>query len=216
MSLTLVIGNKNYSSWSLRPWLALAHHNIPFQEIVINLYADDTKPRILEHSPAGKVPILKDGKTIIWDSLAILEYLADKFPELNLWPKDPVARAHARSISAEMHSGFQNLRQATPMNLKRLSRPIDLTDAAKADVARIETIWNGCRERYGKKGHFLFGEFSAADCMYAPVATRIRTYEVPIDLIASAYVDTIYALPAFERWRDAALKELWTSHYDSL
>ncbi len=166
--------------------------------------------------PAGKVPILKDGGTLIWDSLAILEYLADKFPDLNLWPKDPAARAHARSISAEMHSGFQGLRQATPMNLKRVPRPIELSDAAKADVARIEAIWNDCRERYAKKGHFLFGEFSAADCMYAPVATRFKSYEVPVDLIASAYADTIYALPAFQRWQDAALKEAWTSHYDSL
>lgn len=216
MSLTLVIGNKNYSSWSLRPWLALAHHNIPFQEIVINIYADETKRQILDHSPAGKVPILKDGKTVIWDSLAILEYLADKFPELNLWPQDPAARAHARSISAEMHSGFQGLRQATPMNLKRVPRPIELSDVAKNDVARIEAIWNDCRQRYGKKGHFLFGEFSAADCMYAPIATRFRSYEVPVDLITSAYVDTIYALPAFERWQEAGLKEIWTSHYDSV
>lgn len=216
MSLTLVIGNKNYSSWSMRPWLALAHHDIPFQEIVINIYADETKRQILEHSPAGKVPILKDGKATIWDSLAILEYLADKFPELNLWPKDTSMRAHARSISAEMHSGFQNLRQATPMNLKRVPRPIELSDAARNDAVRVQAIWNDCRQRYGKKGHFLFGEFSAADCMYAPVATRFRSYEVPVDLIASAYVDTIYTLPAFKRWQEAGLKEIWTSHYDSL
>jgi glutathione S-transferase len=214
MSLTLVIGNKNYSSWSMRPWLALAHHKVPFEEIVINIYADDKKARILEHSPAGKVPILKDGKATIWDSLAILEYLADKFPDLHLWPKDPAMRAHARSVSAEMHSGFQALRQATPMNLKRVPRPIELNEDVKADVARIEAIWNDCRMRYGKQGHFLFGEFSAADCMYAPVATRFRNYDVPVDLVASAYVDTIHALPAFERWREAGLKEAWTAHYD--
>jgi glutathione S-transferase len=216
MSLTLVIGNKNYSSWSMRPWLALAHHKVPFEEIVINIYADDKKERILEHSPAGKVPILKDGKATIWDSLAILEYLADKFPDLHLWPKDPAMRAHARSISAEMHSGFQALRQATPMNLKRVPRPIELNEDVKADVARIEAIWNDCRMRYGKQGHFLFGEFSAADCMYAPVATRFRNYDVPVDLVASAYVDTIHTLPAFERWRDAGLKEVWTAHYDHM
>jgi glutathione S-transferase len=214
MSLTLVIGNKNYSSWSMRPWLALAHHKVPFEEIVINIYADDKKARILEHSPAGKVPILKDGKATIWDSLAILEYLADKFPDLHLWPKDPARRAQARSVSAEMHSGFQALRQATPMNLKRVPRPIELNEDVKADVARIEAIWNDCRMRYGKQGHFLFGEFSAADCMYAPVATRFRNYDVPVDLVASAYVDTIHALPAFERWREAGLKEAWTAHYD--
>jgi len=214
MSLTLVIGNKNYSSWSMRPWLALAHHKVPFEEIVINIYADDKKARILEHSPAGKVPILKDGKATIWDSLAILEYLADKFPDLHLWPKDPAMRAHARSVSAEMHSGFQALRQATPMNLKRVPRPIELNEDVKADVARVEAIWNDCRMRYGKQGHFLFGEFSAADCMYAPVTTRFRNYDVPVDLVASAYVDTIHALPAFERWREAGLKEAWTAHYD--
>ena len=214
MSLTLVIGNKNYSSWSMRPWLALAHHKVPFEEIVINIYADDKKARILEHSPAGKVPILKDGKATIWDSLAILEYLADKFPDLHLWPKDPAMRAHARSVSAEMHSGFQALRQATPMNLKRVPQPIELNEDVKADVARVEAIWNDCRMRYGKQGHFLFGEFSAADCMYAPVTTRFRNYDVPVDLVASAYVDTIHALPAFERWREAGLKEAWTAHYD--
>lgn len=216
MSLTLVIGNKNYSSWSLRPWLALAHHKIPFQEIVINIYADDAKAKIREHSPAGKVPILKDGKTLVWDSLAILEYLADKFPDLNLWPKEPSARAHARSISAEMHSSFQGLRQATPMNLKRVPRPIALSEAAHVDVERVQAIWNDCRGRYGKQGHFLFGDFTIADCMYAPVATRFKSYEVPIDLVSSDYIDTVYELPAFRQWLDAALKEGWVSHYDSI
>ncbi len=216
MALTLVIGNKNYSSWSMRPWLALAHHKVPFDEIVINLYGDDTKRRILEYSPAGKVPILKDGQLSVWESLAILEYLADKFPQLKLWPADPQARAHARAVSTEMHSGFQALRQATPMNLKRVPRAIELSDAVKADVARIEAIWNDCRMRYGKEGHFLFGDFSIADCMYAPVATRFRTYDIPVGLVASAYVDTIHTLPAFERWRDAGLKEVWTSHYDHI
>ena len=216
MSLALVIGNKNYSSWSLRPWLALAHHKIPFQETVINIYADDSKARIREHSPAGKVPILKDGKTLVWDSLAILEYLADKFPDLNLWPKESSARAHARSISAEMHSSFQGLRQATPVNLKRVPRPVALSEAAHVDVERVQAIWNDCRGRYGKQGHFLFGEFTIADCMYAPVATRFKSYEVPIDLVSSAYIDTIYELPAFAQWLDAALKETWVSHYDSV
>lgn len=216
MSLALVVGNKNYSSWSLRPWLALAHHGIPFEEIVINIYADDTKRRIAEHSPAGKVPILKDGGTVVWDSLAILEYLAEKFPQLNLWPADPAARAHARSVAAEMHSGFMGLRQSCPMTLKRLPRAVELTEAAEVDIARVTALWNDCRKRYGKQGHFLFGAFSAVDCMYAPVATRFRTYEVPIDLVSSAYVDTIHALPAFEAWRAAALKESWVSHYDHL
>lgn len=216
MSLTLVIGNKNYSSWSLRPWLALAHHKIPFEEIVINIYAADARPRILEHSPAGKVPVLHDGDVTVWESLAILDYLAGKFPKLKLWPSDPAGRAHARSIAAEMHAGFAGLRQNCPMTLKRLPRAIELTDASKNDVARITALWNDCRERYGKKGRFLFGDFSAADCMYAPVATRIRTYEIPVDLVSSAYVDAIHSLPAFAAWREAALKESWVSHYDHL
>jgi len=216
MALTLVLGNKNYSSWSLRPYLALAHHKVLFDEIVIPLYEGDYKLAILQHSPAGKVPVLIDGEIAVWESLAILDYLAEKFPELALWPADPAARAHARAISAEMHAGFAALRQACPMNLKRVPRPIVLPAAATADVARITQIWNDTRARFGKSGHFLFGDFSAADCMYAPVATRIRSYSVPVDLVSSAYVDAIHALPAFIAWREAGLKEPWTMQYDQL
>jgi len=216
MALTLVLGNKNYSSWSLRPYLALAHHKVPFEEIVIPLYEGDYKLAILQHSPAGKVPVLIDGEIAVWESLAILDYLAEKFAKLALWPADPAARAHARAISAEMHAGFAALRQACPMNLKRVPRPIVLPPAATADVARITQIWNDTRERFGKGGNFLFGDFSAADCMYAPVATRIRTYSIPVDLVSSAYVDAIHALPAFVAWREAGLKEPWTMAYDQL
>ena len=217
MTLKLVIGNKNYSSWSMRPWLALRANNIPFEEIFISLYTGAAdKQRILDFSGAGKVPILVDGEVTIWDSLAIIEYIAERFPEKRLWPEHPVHRAHARSISAEMHSSFQGLRQATPMNLKRVPRPIVLPEAAHVDVERVQAIWNDCRGRYGKQGHFLFGDFSIADCMYAPVATRFKSYEVPIDLVSSAYIDTIYELPAFGQWLDAALKETWIAHYDSI
>jgi len=216
MSLTLVLGNKNYSSWSLRPYLALAHHKIPFDEVVINIYGDNPKPEILKHSPAGKVPVLHDGEATVWESLAIIDYIADKFPKLGLWPVDPVARAHARAISAEMHAGFAALRQDCPMTLKRVPRPIEISDAAKADVARITQLWNDTRARFGKGGRFLLGDFSAADCMYAPVATRIRTYAIPVDLVSSAYVDAIHDLPAFIAWRDAGLKEAWTANYDHL
>jgi glutathione S-transferase len=216
MALTLVLGNKNYSSWSMRPYLALAHHEVPFDEIVIPLYEGDYKQAILMHSPAGKVPVLVDGKIAVWESLAILDYLAEIFPKLALWPTDPAARAHARSISAEMHAGFAALRKACPMNLKRVPRPIVLPPEAVVDVERVVQIWNGTRERFGKGGHFLFGDFSAADCMYAPVASRIRTYSVPVDLVASAYVDAIHALPAFIAWREAGLKEPWTMAYDQL
>jgi len=216
MALTLVLGNKNYSSWSLRPYLALAHHKVPFDEIVIPLYEGDYKLAILQYSPAGKVPVLIDGEIAVWESLAILDYLAEKLPKLALWPADPAARAQARAISAEMHAGFAALRQACPMNLKRVPRPIVLPPAATADVARITQIWNDTRARFGKGGRFLFGDFSAADCMYAPVATRIRSYSVPVDLVSSAYVDAIHALPAFIAWREAGLKEPWTMQYDQL
>jgi glutathione S-transferase len=216
MSLTLVIGNKNYSSWSLRPYLALAHHKIPFEEIVIHIYGDDVKHQILKHSPTGKVPVLHDDNATVWESLAIIDYIADKFPKLGLWPEDMTARAHARAISAEMHGGFASLRQSCPMTLKRVPRPIEIPEAAKADVARITEMWNDTRARFGKGGKFLFGDFSAADCMYAPVATRVRTYAVPVDLVSSAYVDAIHDLPAFVAWRDAGLKEPWTAPYDYL
>jgi glutathione S-transferase len=216
MALTLVLGNKNYSSWSLRPYLALAHHKIAFDEIVIPLYEGEFKQAILKHSPAGKVPVLIDGEIAVWESLAILDYLAEKFLKLALWPADAAARAHARAISAEMHAGFVALRQACPMNLKRVPRPIVLPPEAVADVERITQIWNDTRGRFGQGGNFLFGDFSAADCMYAPLATRIRSYSIPVDLISSAYVDAIHALPAFIAWREAGLKEPWTSTYDQL
>jgi glutathione S-transferase len=216
VSHTLVLGNKNYSSWSLRPWLAFAHHRIPYEEIVINIYDDATKQEILKHSPTGKVPVLLDGKVTVWESLAIIDYIAEKYPKLGLWPADPAARGHARAISAEMHAGFQNLRRDCPMTLKRVPRPIQMSDAAIVDIERIVTMWNETRARFGKGGNFLFGDFSAADCMYAPIATRIRTYAIPVDLVSSAYVDAIHTLPAFEAWRHAALKETWTSHYDHL
>jgi glutathione S-transferase len=216
MALTLVLGNKNYSSWSLRPYLALAHHKIAFEEIVIPLYEGDFKQAILKHSPAGKVPVLVDGEIAVWESLAILDYLAEKFTKLALWPADLAARAQARAISAEMHAGFAALRKACPMNLKRVPRPIVIPPEAIADVERVAQIWNDTRERYGQGGLFLFGDFSAADCMYAPVATRIRSYSVPVDLVSSAYVDAIHALPAFSTWREAGLKEPWTMAYDQL
>jgi len=216
MALTLILGNKNYSSWSLRPWLALAFHKIPFKEIVLNIYGEQTKWEILKHSPTGKLPVLHDGEVKVWESLAIIEYIADKFPKLGLWSIDPVARAQARAISAEMHAGFQNLRRDCPMTLKRLPRPIEMSDAAKLDVERIVAMWHETRARFGMGGSFLFGKFSAADCMYAPIAARIRTYAIPVDLVASAYVDAIHTLPAFEAWRDAALKESWTAPYDHL
>jgi glutathione S-transferase len=216
MALTLVIGNKNYSSWSMRPWLALAHHKIPFKEVLIPLYEKGAKEKIKAYSPAGKVPVLLDGKCVVWESLAIIDCLAEKFPQLGLWPAEPDARAHARAIAAEMHAGFRDLRMATPMNLKREARAIELSAEARADVQRITAIWTDTRRRFARGGGYLFGGFGAADCMFAPVATRIRTYAIKVDLIAADYVEAIHALPAFRAWREAALKEPWTSSYDGI
>lgn len=204
--LTLVIGNKNYSSWSLRPWIALKQIGMPFGEIRIPLRQLDTHARILEHSPGGKVPILKDGETVVWESLAILDYLADKFPEARLWPADLAVRAEARSIAAEMHAGFTALRQQLPMDV-RARKPLKADAAAEADIARIMEMWRGARQRHGRGGPFLFGGFGAPDAMYAPVVTRFRTYGVALDPVAAAYVEAVLALPAMREWCAAAAVE---------
>jgi glutathione S-transferase len=207
--LKLVIGNKNYSSWSMRPWLALRANNIPFSEIFIPLYTDDQadKDRILSVSASGKVPALIDGDVTVWDSLAIIEYLAEKFPDTQLWPADRAARAHARSISAEMHSGFVPLRSECGMNLHRPIRAVALSDDAQANVARIQEIWADCHARYGKQGPFLFGAFSGADAMYAPVVHRFRTYAIPVEGDARHYYDAMQAHPAFREWTRDGLAE---------
>jgi glutathione S-transferase len=204
---TLVIGNKNYSSWSLRPWLALRMAVIPFDEIVIPLYEPDSKPAILRHSPAGKVPILHHGNVTVWDSLAICEYAAELAASAGLWPADAAARAHARSISAEMHSGFAALRQALPMNLRAVGARIPIEATVQAEIDRIVAIWEDCRSRFGAGGPFLFGAFTIADAMFAPVATRFRSYGVPLPAAAQAYVDAIRALPAMQEWASAGVAE---------
>lgn len=197
-TLTLVIGNKNYSSWSLRPWLALRKGDIPFQEVKILLDKPDTKKRILDHTPAGKVPALVvDGQTV-WDSLSICEWAAERKPDL--WPKDPMDRARARSICAEMHSGFMALRAAMPMNIRATGRNVPTSPELEADIARVTAIWNECRTAHGKNGPWLFGDFTIADAMYAPVATRLRTYGVKLDEVSGAYIDTLFADPAFKEW----------------
>jgi glutathione S-transferase len=209
MTLKLVIGNKNYSSWSMRPWLAMRANNIAFDEVFIPLYTDDKadKERILSFTRSGKVPALIDGDITVWDSLSIIEYLAERFPEARLWPEDRARRAHARSISAEMHSGFLALRSECGMNLHRPIRAVALSSDARANVARIEQIWTECRERYGRLGPFLFGKFSAADAMYAPVVHRLRTYAIEVAPQAQAYMATMMALPAFAEWTKAGLAE---------
>jgi glutathione S-transferase len=172
--LQLVIANRNYSSWSLRPYMALAMAGIPFEEKLIHFGEPSFSEKIRKISPAGKVPTLVHGKITIWDSLAILEYLAETFPDKNLWPISRAARAMARSISNEMHSGFQGLRSTCPMNIRRPVKPVPMNDAALEDVTRIETMWRDCRKAYGKGGKFLFGKFGNADAMFAPVVSRLE------------------------------------------
>lgn len=201
---TLVIGNKNYSSWSLRPWLALRHGGISFEEVIVPLYRPDSKERIAAFSPSGKVPVLVESDTRIWDSLAICEWAAERVP--TLWPSDPQARAVARSVSAEMHSGFLAMRRELSMNIKlRTQKALD--PDVRADVDRVIALWHDCRARYGSGGEFLFGTFSIADCMYAPVVTRFYSYGVELDGFAAHYSAAVLAHPAMLAWYEAAERE---------
>jgi glutathione S-transferase len=213
--LTLVVGSKNYSSWSLRPYLALAHTGQPFQEVVVALDAPDTAAHIARYSPSGRVPVLRHGELTLWDSLAICEYLAESFPEARLWPEDRAARAVARSVTAEMHSGFAALRQSLPMNI-RARRPGQGQDVpgVRADVQRIQALWSECRQRFGQGGPFLFGAFSIADAFYAPVVTRFVTYGVELDAVGAAYRDAVLGLPAMRRWTEEAAAEPPVKRYE--
>jgi glutathione S-transferase len=208
-TLHLVIGNKNYSSWSLRPWIAMSMAGLPFTETVIPLAMPDTKRLIAEHTKAGRVPVLHHGELVIWESLAIMEYLAETFPEKQLWPLGKPARAAARAVSNEMHAGFSALRNACPMNLRREKKPRPLSDAVNADCQRIVSLWRDCREAFGKGGDFLFGKFTIADAMYAPVVTRFDTYAIPVEKDTRAYIEAVMNTGAFREWKNAALKEKW-------
>jgi glutathione S-transferase len=211
----LVIGNKNYSSWSLRPWLVLKMAGIPFGETLVRLKQPDTHKEILQHSPAGKVPVLKHGKLIVWDSLAIIEYLADAHPDKDIWPEDRDARAVARAVSAEMHSGFAALRREFPMDFVNTPGfPETASEAARRDITRIVALWNDCRRRFGSEGDsgFLFGRYCAADAMYAPVVSRFVSYEVDLaafgdDGSAARYRDMMMAKPAMREWGEGAQLE---------
>lgn len=206
--MKLIIGNKNYSSWSLRPWIAMTMAGIPFEETVIPLYVPGSAEAILQHSPAGKVPVLIDGDTHVWESLAILDYLAELHPDAGLWPDDRAARALARSVANEMHAGFLPLRRACPMNFWLIPKPRPIPDDAVANVRRIDAIWAECVRRSG--GPFLFGgRFGAADAMYAPVVARFFNYGVAVSPTAHAYMQAVMATRAWASWRAAALKETW-------
>jgi glutathione S-transferase len=210
---TLVIGNKNYSSWSLRGWLMARIAAIEFEEIVIPLDLPETQTAIRKHSPSGRVPVLLHRGLAVWESLAIAEYLNDLKPEAGLWPPSAAARVHARSISSEMHAGFAELRSNMPMNIRASYPGKGMTPAVRADIERITGLWRDCRKRFAgafqKDDGFLFGNFSAADAMYAPVATRFRTYGVKLDTDSEAYCTAVLAHPAMQEWADAAKHEPW-------
>lgn len=214
MALHLIIGNKNYSSWSFRPWLAMKVGGIAFEETVISLEAKDFKQRVTAVSGAGRVPVLIDGDARVWESLAIIEYLAEKYPKACLWPADAMARAWARAIASEMHAGFLPLRRHLPMNVARPVKRRALDDGATADAARIDAIWSECRAASG--GPFLFGGFGAADAMYAPVVWRFHTYAVELSAAARSYMGAVMALPAWNEWRDGARRESWVLPHDEV
>lgn len=214
---TLVIGNYNYSSWSLRPWIALRMAGVEFQVERIPLYQPDSRARILAHSAAGTVPVLKHDGLVLWESLAICEYAAELAPQVRLWPHERATRAQARAVATEMHGGFPAVRQSLPMNFRgRAKRTPPLGDDARAQIARIEASWVACRQRHAGGGLFLFGHFSVADAMYAPVVSRFRTYGVPLGVEAQAYVDAMWALPAMQEWGGAAARETERMPVDAL
>lgn len=215
----LIIGNKNYSSWSLRPWLALKVAGIDFDEKLIQLgsMGAEWKKAIGEYSPTYKVPLLIDGDIKVWESLAILEYLADKWPDKKLWPSDLAARSMARAVSAEMHAGFTNLRTHMPMNIRASHPGVNLDKpGVMDDINRVTAIWNECREKYGAGGDFLFGHFTNADAMYAPIVSRLTTHAVKVDDVSRAYMDAVQALPAMINWSDAGRAEEWVVGDDEI
>jgi len=218
MPLGLIIANKAYSSWSLRPWLLMATLHIPFEETVVNIYDEAGKKKLRRFSPTGKAPVLVDGDVRVWESLAIIEYLHEKYPAKNIWPKTRAARAFARAISNEMHAGFMPLRQHCPTNFRRAPKFRVLTPEAAESVRRIEIIWAETREIFGsKKKPFLFGDFCAADAMFAPIVNRLHIYETPVSPQTRDYMEAIMALPAWAAWHKDAAKEKWRHEvYDSL
>ncbi|MBL8569838.1 MAG: glutathione S-transferase family protein [Phreatobacter sp.] len=206
--MKLVIGNKAYSSWSFRPWLLMRVLGLPFEEELIPLYRDGSAERIRAASPGGKVPALIDGDIVVWESLSIIEYIADRFPD-RVWPFDRAARAHARSLSTEMHAGFAALRSRCPMNIRRAPKSVTLGPDVEANVARIVAGWTEARSRFGAGGPFLYGAFSGADAMYAPVVSRFHSYAVAVPPPVRAYMERIMALPAWQEWKEAADAEPW-------
>ena len=207
--LTIIVGNKNYSSWSLRGWLPLRQTGADFEEVVVPLDRPETKESLLRHSPSARVPVLRHGDLTIWDSLAIGEYLAERFPAAGLWPAEPEARAIARAVTAEMHAGFYALRKYMPMDIRGSFPGRGRGPKVDRDIARIVALWEDCRASYGTGGEFLFGAPTLADAAFAPVVTRFATYEVALEGAAAAYRDTVLAWPALQEWSEAAREEPW-------
>lgn len=205
--LTLVIGNQNYSSWSLRPWMAMKQAGLEFAEVKIHLHVPTTAEEIRRYSPSGKVPVLLDGELTVWESLAICEYVAEQFAP-DLWPEEVAAKAIARSICAEMHAGFHILRENMPMDCCARHPGVGFAANLQAEIDRILTIWRECRQKFGADGDFLFGKFTIADAMFAPVISRFVTYGVKLDAVATQYRDAIWALPAMQEWLAGAMKEV--------
>lgn len=206
--LKIIIGNKNYSTWSLRGWLAAMHTGLPVEEVKIDLYTPGSKAELLKHSPSGMVPALVHGDSVVWDSLAIIDYCARLAPNKFWWPSGDAAYAFARSISAEMHSGFMGLRTHAPMNIKGKWSGLTLGESVAADVARIDALWNEAREKFGKTdGNFLFGAFSAADMMFAPVVQRFESYGIEVSPAARSYMNAMLRQPLMAEWSKEGRKE---------
>lgn len=203
----LIIGNKNYSSWSLRPWLLLKEKGIPFSETRIPLYQESSEKSLLQHSPSGKVPAFVHNGFTVWDSLAICEYIADCYPEKKCWPETVDARGYARSISNEMHSGFPEIRNSLPMNCRARMQFIDITEELRDEIARVCEIWRTCRERFPAAGDFLFGSFSIADAMYAPVVLRFNSYGIGVGAAEQDYMAAVLSLDSLKSWVAAAIAE---------
>lgn len=207
--LCIVLGNRNYSSWSLRPWLVLKHLGVSFDEVIVPLMQDNFKEELLKHSPSGKVPVLKVDGQEIWDSLAICEYLNESYPDAHLWPQDDTARAVARSVSYEMHSGFFEIRNGMPMNVRRTIDGFEPSSLCQVEIKRIEEIWTSCRERFGGNGDYLFGDFSIADAMFAPVVSRFKSYGIAVNPTCQMYMETILQMPTMQEWTEDAIGEEW-------
>lgn len=199
-SLTLIIGNKNYSSWSLRPWVFMKQHQIDFEEKRVALFTETTNEELSQYNSDFKVPILKDGDLVVWDPLSILEYISEQYLESRGWPRDVNARAIARSVSSEMHSSFVSVRHELPMNCRKKFHNIKLTPDAEREIERIKTLWRKCRTKFGDEGEWLFGEYSIADAMFAPVALRFDGYSIPLGDAEEAYVQSIMKQPSIVEW----------------